>query len=33
MHLNTVYAGLGSWMEELGVQISLPHAYGDYLLK
>ncbi len=21
------------WMEELGVQVSLPHAYGDYLLK
>lgn len=21
------------WMEELGVQLSLPHAYGDYLLK
>lgn len=21
------------WMEELGVQASLPHAYGDYLLK
>ncbi len=21
------------WMEELGVQVSCPHAYGDYLLK